>query len=62
LSKITVELEVTDELAEAVAHLNGGGGKAQNHEVQEWAKQTLEGAAEDIIDAFRLEQEEGEPS
>jgi hypothetical protein len=58
VSKITVELEISDELARAVAIKNGGRGCAANYEVQEWAKEALEVAADELINSIRQEQEE----
>jgi len=58
VSKITITLEVSDELARAVAIKNGGRGMAQNHEVFAWAEETLEVAMEQLIDELRQEEEE----
>jgi len=58
VSKITIELEVSDELARAVAIKNGGRGSARDWEVQRWAEEALEVAAEALIDSLRQEEEE----
>ena len=60
MSKIVVELEVSDELARAVAKLNGGRGLAQNYEVKNWAHEALEVIADEFINSMRQQQEENE--
>jgi hypothetical protein len=58
MSKISVELEISDELARAVAIRNTGSGMARSYEVQQWAKETLEAAADNLIEQMRTQQEE----
>jgi len=60
MSKITVELEVTDELARAVGKLNGGRGNAGHYEVKNWAQEALEVTADEFINSMRQQQEENE--
>ena len=60
MSKITVELEITDELARAVAKLNGGRGYAGHYEVKNWAQEALEVIADEFINSMRQQQEENE--
>jgi hypothetical protein len=56
--KVQIDLEVTDELAQAVGKLNGGRGLAGHYEIKSWAQEALGVAADDLIQSTRIQEEE----